>query len=288
MRLAAAHAAGLFIAALAFAACAGGGSARAGEPQLPPGSKYVALGSSFAAGPGVARAAETPPGRCQRSMENYARQLARRRGLALNDVSCSGARTTHLLGPWDELPPQLDAVDKDTRLVTVTIGGNDLGYIGGLFDASCRQVAIAANDSKTSCPTVPAPTEQAFSDVEARMREIAAQVRRRAPGARLVFVDYLAVLPPQGTCAATPLTPDQADASRAIARRLAEITARAAKSSGADLVTASAQSIGHDACAREPWMNGYPRPGAPVDGLFYHPNLAGMTAVADALDRMLK
>jgi hypothetical protein len=34
-------------------------------------------------------------------------------------------------------------------------------------------------------------------------------------------------------------------------------------------------------------MNGYPRPDAPVAGAGYHPNAAGMTAVADALDKLL-
>ena len=39
----------------------------------------------------------------------------------------------HVLAPWNELPAQIDAVTPDTRLVTITIGGNDLNYIGNLF-----------------------------------------------------------------------------------------------------------------------------------------------------------
>jgi len=35
-------------------------------------------------------------------------------------------------------------------------------------------------------------------------------------------------------------------------------------------------------------MNGYPRPEAPVNGAMYHPNAAGMTAVADALEQLLR
>ena len=271
------------------------GCAHSGAPEraaaLPAGAKYVAMGSSFAAGPGVTTLADSPPNRCGRSADNYPRQLARRRGLALTDVSCGGATTKHLLGPWGELPPQLDAVDADTRLVTITIGGNDLGYIAGLMIGACRQLAIDAADSAAAarCPPAPAPTEQSFADVEARMRSIAAEVRRRAPAARLVFVDYPSVLPPQGTCAATPLTPAQADASREVARRLSEITRRVAKESGAGFVAASELSVGHDACAgAAAWMHGFARPGAPIDGVAYHPNLAGMTAVAEALDRALR
>ncbi|CAN7516175.1 SGNH/GDSL hydrolase family protein [Phenylobacterium sp. LjRoot225] len=269
----------LGLAALAHA----GGPARA-DP-LPRSAKYVAMGSSYAAGPGVTSSADAPANRCQRSADNYAHQLARRRGLALTDVSCSGATTANLLGPWGDLPSQLDAVDGDTRLVTVTIGGNDLGYIGGLMAASCRSLAVGA---AVKCPTVPAPTEQAFTDVEANMGRIAAEVRRRAPDAQLVFVEYLTVLPPDGTCKATPLTEAQADAARQVARRLSQITARAAKAGGAERIAAATLSKGHDACAKDAWTNGYPRPGAPVKGMFYHPNLEGMTAIADALDRRLR
>ncbi|CAN7193913.1 SGNH/GDSL hydrolase family protein [Phenylobacterium sp. LjRoot219] len=255
---------------------------------LPAGAKYVAMGSSFAAGPGVTTSADTPANRCSRSIDNYAHQLARKRGLALTDVSCSGATTAHLLGPWDELPPQLDAVDADTRLVTITIGGNDLGYIGGLMAASCAGLAAEAGRPASKCPVIAPPTDKSFQETEARLRAIAAEVRRRAPAARLVFVQYPVVLPAQGTCAATPITDAQADAGRRIAAQLAAITARAAKDAGADLLAADQLSGGHDACAQNAWMNGFPRPGAPVAGVFYHPNLAGMTAVAAALDRLLE
>ena len=276
--------AGLLSAAAVAAAAFGSAQAA----PLPAGAKYVAMGSSFASGPGVTTSADTPPTRCQRSADNYAHQLARRRGLTLVDVSCGGATTKNLLGPWNELPPQLDAVDADTRLVTVTIGGNDLGYIHGLMAASCRAVAAQAGTPAKCVPPPQPPTEEAYTQVEAQLREIAAEVRRRAPGARLVFVDYPVVLPAKGSCAAAPLTDAEADASREIARRLSEATERAAKASGADFLAASKLSQAHDACAKDAWMNGYPRPGAPVAGLFYHPNLAGMTAVADALDKLLR
>ena len=258
---------------------------------LPAGAKYVAMGSSYAAGPGVTTSADAPPNRCYRSIDNYPHQLARKRGLALTDVSCSGAVTANLLGPWGDLPAQLDAVDGATRLVTITIGGNDLGYVAGLMTASCQGVARAAGaaDPGAKCPPAPAaPTEQAYLDLEARMRNIVADIHARSPAARVVFVQYPQTLPPHGICPATPLTEAQADAARRIVMRLADITARVAKESGADLLDAIKLTAGHDACAKDPWMNGYPRPGAPVKGLFYHPNLAGMTAVADALDKLLR
>lgn len=236
------------------------------------------MGSSFAAGAGVTTSPDDPPNRCGRSIDSYPRQLARRRGLALVDVSCSGATTAHVLGPWNELPAQIDAVDGQTGLVTITVGGNDLGYIGALFRAS----ACAPRDG-ASCPAT-SPSAQDYVDVEQRLDTIAREVRRRAPRALIVFVDYQAVLPPDGVCAATPVGDAQADASRALAQRLEEITARVARRNDAFLLRASRLSRGHSACAPEPWMHGV------VDrsqGASYHPNLAGVSAIANALDDLM-
>ena len=253
------------------------------EDALSSGDKYVAMGSSFAAGPGITESADDPPHRCGRSQDNYPHQLARRLGLSLIDVSCSGATTAHILGAWNELPPQIDAVDADTRLVTITIGGNDLGYIGGLIGMSCARVTDGAR-----CPPVSAPSEQDYRDVEAHMTEVAAEVRARAPEARLVFVDYPTVLPEMGVCELTPLSEEEADAARDIAYRLEEITARVAAAAGADLVRASALSRAHDACADDAWMIGFPPTLAENPTLApYHPNLDGMTATADALEQLL-
>jgi lysophospholipase L1-like esterase len=250
-------------------------------------ARYVAMGSSFAAGPGIGRPADDPPDRCGRSADNYAHQLARRRGLELVDVSCGGAVTVSILGPWNGHAAQIEAVTPATRLVTVTIGGNDVGYMSGLTAASCRTLATRKADAEAlaKCPAVSRPTEADFVRLAAAMNEIATEVHARAPKAKLVFVDYLAVLPATGTCAATPLSPADADASRETARRVVEITRRTSRERGAVVVSASALSVGHDVCGASPWMNGFPTPPGVAA---YHPNLAGMTAVAAALERQLE
>ncbi len=46
-------------------------------------------------------------------------------GMQLNDQTCQGALTDHVLGPREDLPPQIDAVDSTTDVVTLSIGGND-------------------------------------------------------------------------------------------------------------------------------------------------------------------
>lgn len=274
-------------AMLAVSACA------TTAPALEQGSRYVAMGSSFAAGPGIPNYYDPTPAPCYRSTQNYAHQLAARLKLSLTDVSCSGATTGHLSGPrasgqGGAIPPQLDALTPDTRLVTLTIGGNDLGYIGGLTTASCAGLMKETGIAADCAPMMVPPAEQTYADLAARMDAVAKEIRRRAPQAELVFVDYLAVLPETGICPATPLDTFQADGARYTARRLAEITRTVAGQNNASIITASEFSKGHDACSADPWMNGYPRPDAPVSGALYHPNAKGMTAVADALEQLLR
>lgn len=250
------------------------------------GARYVAMGSSFAAGPGITQPADAVRDGCGRSADNYAHQLARKRGLDLVDVSCGGAVTASILGPWNGHAAQIEAVTPQTTLVTVTIGGNDVGYMSGLTGASCREVARRKGDAAAAakCQVVSRPDEAAYGRLAKAMNEIATQVHARAPKATLVFVDYLAVLPARGVCAATPLPPADVDASREIDRRVVEITRKTSREHGAAVLSASVLSVGHDVCGGTPWMNGYP---VPAGTAAYHPNLAGMTAVADALDRQL-
>ncbi len=250
------------------------------------------MGSSYAAGPGIGEPADPGNDRCRRSSENYAHLLAGKRALVLRDVSCGGATTAHILGPWSELPAQIDAVTSDTQLVTVTIGGNDLNYMGSLFGGACHVLPPAEGDARP-CSPPPSPSEEAYRQVTEGLRKIAEEVRRRAPGARLIFVDYLTVLPDQGSCAITPMRAQDADNSRTIARRLAAITAKVAEETGAEVLTASKLSHGHDACSSDPWMNGFIPPAGPNQPnnrpaiVPYHPNLKGMTAIAEALDQRL-
>jgi lysophospholipase L1-like esterase len=280
----------LAIAALGLCAAASV-QARAPEMRLSPGDHYVAMGSSFAAGPGVSTSADTPANRCGRSHDNYAHQVAAQLGLLLTDVSCGGATTGHILGPWAELPPQLDALRPDTKLVTITIGGNDVGYIAGLFKGSCvaspTSPVCKGFAARASVPS-PEPDEATWQGLETRLDQIAAEVHRRSPNAKLVFVDYLTILPSKSMCAAAPLDRVSADAARAKAARLAKLTARAARRGGASLVRASRLSMQHDACATAAWINGFPIEGSPRGMVGYHPNLAGMTAVARAIERSLK
>ncbi len=283
---------------LAAASCTSAQAPR--STPLAAGAHYVAMGSSFASGPGVGTTVESTPERCSRSTDNYAQQLARMHDLSLTDVSCGGATTAHILGPWEELPAQVEALTPDTALVTVTIGGNDVSYISGLMVNSCKQpsepalvrmcqevAARAPKDPVVLRRAMAAPSEDAWQAVQAGLEGIVHEVRRRSPNARLIFVDYLSIVPEGELCAKVPLSDQAAASARATAARLAAITAAVAREAGADLIRASEISKDHDACAGDPWMNGI----IPAEGqgqfVPYHPNLAGMKAIAEALSRKI-
>ncbi|MBE7210481.1 MAG: SGNH/GDSL hydrolase family protein [Gluconacetobacter diazotrophicus] len=259
--------------------------ARAVPPA--PGGRYVAMGSSFAAGPGIGMP-DAASGACARSRSNYARIVAERFRLALADVSCSGAETADILGRRQfGFPPQIEAVTADTALVTVLIGGNDLFYMGNLFGLSCRDTG------GTGCPILPdAEVERRFAALPGSLHAVLAAVRRRAPAARVVMVGYLPVLPADGTkpCSGVPLTDADAHRMRAVATRLGRVIAAVAADTGTELVPAAAIGAGHDACAADPFMAGWRPPVTPgwPRPVAYHPNQAAMDRIAGALEAVLE
>lgn len=255
------------------------------------GQLYVAIGSSFAAGPMLPPAKPGAPPRCGQSMSNYPTLLAQRLGMVLVDRSCSGATTDHVLGPWSEVPPQIGGVTPDTRLVTLTIGGNDLSYIGNLFTATClfnAQLTPVSAGKPQACAPMRVPTEQDYARDEQQLNAIARAVRAIAPRARLVFVQYLTPLPPPGAlCAVTPVSEENAAVVREIGRRLSEITERAAQANGAIVIPMDRASATHTPCDAEPWMIGFPARYDGRQGLQWHLNLAGMQATADGIAQQL-
>ena len=241
--------------------------------------QYVALGSSYAAGPGITPTVPDSPPRCARSAENYAHVLAQHRGLSLVDATCSGATTVDVLrGGQFGLPAQLDAVTSQTELITVTIGGNDVYFMANLIAMSCGQPG--------GCPIHPdADVNARFANLADSLKQIVAVARQRNPKVRVVFVNYFTVLPEQGTCALVGLSVEQADHVRGVAARLADITRKVAQESHADLLDLGSLSRAHNACSSDPWVLGaHPPQGASIPP--FHPNREAMRAVGDALTKL--
>lgn len=236
--------------------------------------QYVALGSSFAAGIGLGPREPGSPLVCMRSTNGYPQQLARMTGLALVDMTCSGSTTEHVLhGGQVFLGPQLAAIGANTQLVTITSGGNDVGYIGDLMFAAGRGGPLA----KLLWKGPKSLKQRDFAKVGENLARIVDEIRRRAPAAKIVVVSYPAVLPPQGTCGILGVDARMADLAREVAARLRDTTRTAAERSGALLVDMAAVGVDHHVCSASPWVNG----ATPPEGTPFHPNAAGAKAAAE-------
>ncbi|ULP47971.1 SGNH/GDSL hydrolase family protein [Mycolicibacter virginiensis] len=241
-------------------------------------NRYVALGSSMAAGPGIRPRVAGAPRASGRSAHNYPHLVAHALNLDLVDVTFSGATTAHLLSERQHgVPPQIDALDGSESLVTITIGGNDVGYVPLLMAATLpgifrRLPAVAALLD-------PGQREQALGEVEAALRAVGAAVRDRAPQARVFFVDYLTLLPPAEVRAGR-LPQEVVTLARHVADELERHTAAAAAATGSELVRAGDASREHHPWSARPWTvgAGVPLPWRPWP---FHPNAAGMAAVAE-------
>jgi len=256
------------------------------------GSKYVAIGSSFAAGPGVGSKDPNAHPNCGQSTSNYPKLLARELSLYLVDVTCGGATTNNVLTSSQHtgLLPQIENITRDTALVTVTIGGNDLYLARDLSITSCINYSHSAQAPGMLCNSRPLPPpEEAFQALDGNLDRIAKEAKRRAPNARIVFLDYQAILPEGGTCEAIYLTNDELASLRARQLRYADIVRRVAARNNVEFFSAYQATLGHDACAAEPFMAGAISIG---NGAWnvpnFHTNQGGMNAISQGLANYLR
>jgi lysophospholipase L1-like esterase len=257
--------------------------------KLPEGAEYVALGSSYAAGPGLGDRVPGSPGRAGRSAHNYPHVLAARLRLRLTDATFSGATVAQIQGrdQGATRAPQLEAVTADTRLVTLTGGGNDLGYLGFLITASLPSLlrAVTGGNRRLAELTNDREFEAKVSALGGNLIALVEGIRARAPKATIAITDYLALLPPENGPSAPPLRREDTERGRRYWNHLNLVLRQGAARAGAVFAEVSAVSAFHHAWSTEPWTERF----VPLGGAAaaYHPTRAGMTAVADALEGAL-
>ncbi len=161
-----------------------------------------------------------------RSARNYAHLVAARCGYDLVDVTFSGATTAHVLTERQHgAAPQIAALDGSESLVTVTIGGNDVGYIPLLTVAALprplRRLPLLGDRIAELLDAE--ARNGALEAVFESLCAVGTAVRQRCAEARIFFVDYLTMLPPAGVPAA-PLSPADADLGRHVAATLERMT----------------------------------------------------------------
>lgn len=248
--------------------------------------EYVALGSSFAAGAGLGPLQDRSPFACARSIGGYPPRLARLLHLEIVDMSCGGAVADHLLhGGQFFQGPQIRAITAQTRLVTITVGGNDVGYAGDLSMLAARHTdTLFGRAVRWSWSGPRSDAARDYAGLERRLIELIAAVHAKAPVARVVVATYPAIVPADGTCSRLGLSAQEAATMHEVGERLAQSTIAAAGKANALVVDMTALGRNHDACSAEPWTRGW------TNGEIapFHPTALGAEAAARAIAAALR
>ena len=245
--------------------------------------RYVALGDSYTAGPLIPNQSLSPLG-CLRSDHNYPHLV--QPGLttaSFTDISCSGATTDDMFAAQStEIgtnPPQLDALTADTRVVTLGIGGNDIGFSSIVLNCARLNPFDPCKDDYVHGSTDDISVRIAAT--APKVDAVIAAIHSRSPGAKVHVVGYPTILPASGSgCWPTvPILPTDVSYLRAKEIELNGMLATRAAADGAFYVDTYTSSIGHDVCkgTGTKWVEGLvpTSPAAPV-----HPNALGMQNTA--------
>jgi hypothetical protein len=247
---------------------------QAGSAAAP---QYAALGDSYTSAPGILPLAPGAPPQCGQSAHDYPHLIAAALKLSLTDASCAGAKTEDFTEPQSPgQSPQLDALHRTTKVVSVSMGGNDEALFVTLL-AGCS-IADAGR------PNVGAPCEsqyenfvdEAFAQGQGPREAAFAQVHVRSPKAKLFVVGYPEVTPSNGYCpAAIRWTTGDLKWFREVTVRINAASSRWAHANDATFVDTFTPSKGHNACealgAR--WIE--PLIGS-LTGVPLHPNVTGV------------
>ncbi|HEU5106393.1 MAG TPA: SGNH/GDSL hydrolase family protein [Solirubrobacterales bacterium] len=249
-------------------------------------ANYTALGDSYAAGPLIPN--PLLPLGCLKSSNNYAHLAAPGIGLSLRDATCSGAKTNHMtepqgVDPDGPNPPQFNSLNTETTVVSLTIGGNDIGF------SEVAESCVTANPFSHPCLDKynAGGVDQLKARIEATAPKVAAVlqgIHARSPLAKIYVLNYPAIFPESGYGCWPQMPIGFLDVPylRSTEQRLNSMLAAQAAANGATLVNWYGASIGHDACkgSSTRWVE----PLVPTNAAApIHPNKAGMVGGANAL-----
>lgn len=251
--------------------------------------RYVALGDSYSAATGVLPLDPAAPPQCLRSTRNYPHLIAARIDARFVDVSCGAADT----GDFKEsqgvgIAPQLDAVRRNTDLVTMTIGGNDSSvFINSI--AQCGVAGLSTGGTGSPCKDqygkefVKTIRSTTFPSLKKALRA----VHRKAPQAEVAILGYPRIMPPKNGCyPQMPVARGDVPYLFNLQRVLNNVVRRAARATDSVYVDVPKASRGHDACKVrgrrwvEPVLLG-------TNPVIVHPNSRGEAAMARITMRTL-
>ncbi|GAB3159660.1 SGNH family lipase [Micromonospora sonneratiae] len=231
---------------------------------------YTALGDSYSSGTGT-REYYPDSGDCLRSKHAYPVLTAARLGAALTFAACSGARVNGVL------TGQLASLNAATNYVTVSAGGNDIGW-GSVITQCAKpwpytcwgEIDNAENQIRTVLP--------------GRLDQLYTRIRELAPTARVVVVGYPRLFNGEECNLIARISPgEQAELNAAADLLATTIQARAA-AHRFGFVDARGPFTGHAVCDDVEWINGTSWP----LNESYHPNRAGQVGYTGLVETALR
>lgn len=210
-------------------------------PAYAAGEDYVALGDSYAAGVGAGNYLADGTD-CLRSMGSYPGVVATNRGYGLNLQACSGAVTA-------DLPGQMTVLSSSTRRVSISVGGNDIGFAPVVTE--CLKPSWWGNCG----PAVDRARATTTNELPGRLRTVYAGVRAKAPNAKVVVTGYPRLFNGRDCSLTTFFSADEMTRLNAAADLLNATIRREAEAAGFQFVDPTQTFVGHAVCDNPEWIH---------------------------------
>ncbi|MFG2000224.1 SGNH/GDSL hydrolase family protein [Spirillospora sp. NPDC048911] len=266
------------------------GVAQVAPAQVAVQGSYVALGDSYSAGVGADLAADLNPlNRCHRTGQAYYHAVAKAFRFARGSAfwACSGATTSDVMQGKSGEPPQIGRIDQNTSLVTISIGGNDVGFSKVL--AGC----VIKLPWGKGCEEQGRDIADRMATLRQELPGVLKVIRARAPQARVIVLGYpRAFKETSGTDGDNISVSDQQwlngrarDLNELLRQAVIEADARivAARAPGSvEFVDAYSAFAGHEVGTADPYMNGLAvdLSALTAEKRSYHPTANGYKALA--------
>ncbi|MGC4791920.1 SGNH/GDSL hydrolase family protein [Micromonospora sp. DT178] len=241
----------------------------AAAPAQAAAPTYTALGDSYASGTGT-REYYSDSGSCQRSRHAYPVLSAARLGATLTFPACAGATVSGVL------TGQLGSLSASTDHVTVTAGGNDIGWSSVILQCALPWPA-------TCWSHIDNAENQIRNTLPGRLDQLYSRIRSLAPNARVAVVGYPRLFNGEECNLIARISPGEQAELNAAADLLATTIRGRAVAHGFTFVDARGPFTGHAVCDDVEWLNGTSNP----LGESYHPNRAGHVGYAGVVQTAL-
>lgn len=257
---------------------------------------YVALGDSYSSGDGAGDYAPdtAEAGGCWRSENAYPRVVAEEFDFtgSLAFYACSSHKGSEMIEQIGTSESQIDRVTENTSLVTLGIGGNDLGFIPVLRTCMVRMPLLESS----VCVEQEEEVDRRMRTFEETLTEILGEVRDRAPDARILVLGYPRLFPEDPPGMYYTLTRSDQLWLNGLAQRFNELIRDTAYRVDGDVYggrqTGSVEYVntfsalsGHEVSADAAWLNGIVLgqlgEGLRVDRASFHPTAQGQLSIAE-------